>query len=117
MKPIRVGSFELRDRRVVVRGKPALSDWRRAVKFAAHVERNAQFWLGDLLNYGQHAYGAKYAASLGLPRQTLENYAFVARNVQFSRRRENLPFSVHAEVAALAPKDQIHWLRKAETND
>jgi N6-adenosine-specific RNA methylase IME4 len=37
--------------------------------------------------------------------------------VQFSRRRENLPFSVHAEVAALAPKDQVHWLRRVEAND
>ena len=115
MKPIRVRGFELRDRRLVVHGRPTLADWVHAVTFVNHVERNAQFWLGDLLNYGQSVFGQKYShavKALGLPKQTLENFAYVARNVHFSRRRE-VSFSIHAEIAPLTPTQQDRWLKRA----
>jgi hypothetical protein len=38
----------------------------------------------------------------------------VARSVHFSRRRENLSFSHHQEVASLTPIEQTEWLDKAE---
>jgi hypothetical protein len=44
----------------------------------------------------------------------LRNYAWVARQVPLSRRRDSLSFGYHAEVAALAQAEQDFWLRKAE---
>jgi N6-adenosine-specific RNA methylase IME4 len=111
-----VDSFERAARRLIVHGTPSLAEWTRAGRELARTERSAQFWIGDLLNYGRRAYGEKYAtaaASLGIPRHTLENYAYVAANVPFSRRREDVSFSIHAEIAGLAAQDQDRWLKRA----
>lgn len=44
---------------------------------------------------------------------TLWNIASVARRVESSRRREDLSFSHHAEVAAFEPDEQEAWLADA----
>jgi hypothetical protein len=39
----------------------------------------------------------------------------VARNIQLSRRRDNLSFLVHSEIAGLSTaEDQDRWLDRAE---
>lgn len=76
------------------------------------------FLIGDWLLYGEHTYGEKYAQAalqLGLSEQTCTNYASIAKRVPPSRRRiGRVSFSVHAEVAALSPNEQRHWLKVAE---
>ena len=47
----------------------------------------------------------------------LMNIAYTARQVEISRRRENLPFSHHAEVACLKPEQQEVVLAKAEAEE
>jgi hypothetical protein len=42
------------------------------------------------------------------------NMPIVSRRVDFSRRRENLPWSIHAEVAVFEPIEQDIWLAKAK---
>lgn len=80
------------------------------------VHRQSAWVLGDLLNFGERAYGEKYAqaeAATGLAKQTLENYCSVCSRVPRSRRRKSLAFSIHAEVASLPPVEQTEWLAKA----
>jgi len=55
--------------------------------------------------------------SLDYEYQTLANFKYVASNVEFSLRKENLSFKIHEEVASLEPKDQKIWLDKAEQNN
>ncbi|MGW0651777.1 LmbU family transcriptional regulator, partial [Streptomyces umbrinus] len=45
--------------------------------------------------------------------QTLRNYAWVAGKVARSRRRPELSFQHHQEVAALPPDEQDYWLGRA----
>lgn len=84
--------------------------------------RDSMCWLlGDLINYGEAAYGEKYAQAVeitGLAVQTLTNYANVCTRVPRSRRRppSRLAFSIHAEVAYMTPSEQEHWLKTAEKN-
>jgi hypothetical protein len=79
---------------------------------------HASCWLiGDWLEFGERAYGEKYAQAIeetGLAAQTLMNYASVARRVPPERRRAALPYSYHAVVAPLKPREQERWLKKAE---
>jgi hypothetical protein len=79
---------------------------------------NACAWCtGDWLVYGERAYGERYKTALettSLDYQTLRNYAWVARRVEPSRRRDRLSFQHHAEVAALPEADQELWLSRAE---
>lgn len=75
-----------------------------------------QWWIGDWLLYGEHKWREKYAQAIqvtGRSEQTLMNYAFVAKAISPSRRREQVDFSTHAEVASLEEDDQERILAKA----
>jgi hypothetical protein len=75
------------------------------------------WWLGDWLVYGEQAYGDRYQqaiADTSLSYQTLRNYAWVARALPVSRRRDTLSFGHHIEVAALPEDEQDVWLARAE---
>jgi site-specific DNA-methyltransferase (adenine-specific) len=77
----------------------AIGDWWRELD-------RAQFTLGDRANELQHATGLDY--------QTLRNYGWVASKFPLSRRRDNLAFAHHAEVAKLTAAEQDRWLDLAE---
>jgi hypothetical protein len=73
--------------------------------------------LGDWLIYGETAFTGRYRDAIertSLDYKTLRNYAWVARRFPLPRRRENLSFGHHAEVAALPEPERDYWLRKAE---
>lgn len=89
------------------------SDLRKAAK-------GIQFWIGDWIRYGEHEYGDRYTQAIqatGKDAQTLMNYVYVAEHVEISRRRENVDFSIHAEVASLPPKEQEKILSKAAAGE
>jgi hypothetical protein len=112
--------------------RATLSDvaWRAAeeMSFAEWLEygrrlglmgRSAGWWIGDWLNYGNHAFGERYARAsriTGYDAQTLMNMAYVASRFETSRRRGKLSWSHHAEIAAMEPDEQDHWLTLAETD-
>jgi hypothetical protein len=70
------------------------------------------------LNFGEHTYGETYAQALDATEYSYQTYAnakSVAKRVEVYRRRENLSFGHHAEVAALEPAEQDRWLDRAES--
>lgn len=94
-------------------GEVAFEVWERAGERISRIVSSAAWYLGDWLVYGQERYDDRYrrvVASIGLDYQTLRNYAWVARNVEYGRRRSDLSFQHHAEVASLDPAGQVHWL-------
>lgn len=81
------------------------------------IESGVQWWIGDWLRYGEHAYGETYTQAIeqtDLAYQTLANTVWVAGKIEPSRRRENLSFKHHAEVASLDPEEQEALLSEAE---
>ena len=93
-------------------------EWSAVTEWVQKVNTSVAFWLGDLLEYGERRFGEKYTAAIevtGLAEQTLTNAAYVARHVPIQRRRENVPFSHHAEVASLPPEKQEEWLERCES--
>jgi len=108
--------FRLTPIGLVAHGRPTFEAWQRCGVFLRGVEGAVPFWLGDWINYGEITYAGKYDEALetiGLEYQTLRNYAYVARQIEMSRRRDNLTFSIHAEVAPLEREQQEHWLNRA----
>lgn len=75
-----------------------------------------QWWVGDWATAWQRKYGdlKEFCEANGFNYQTVMNKAWVSGSVEISRRRENLEWSKHAEVAALKPAEQAKWLAKAE---
>jgi N6-adenosine-specific RNA methylase IME4 len=81
------------------------------------MQRAVMWWIGDWLNYGERAYGEKYSQAIemtGYDYQTLRDAAWVSGSIELSRRRDNLSFSHHKEVASLTPARQNEWLAVAE---
>ena len=98
-------------------GSMTYTDWASAGRQLAWLSHGVAWALGDWLLYGQAHFGSRYReaiAATGLDHQTLRNYAWVARSVAPSRRRERLSFQHHAEVAALSEAEQELWLARAE---
>jgi hypothetical protein len=81
------------------------------------VNESTTWWIADWIAYGEKVFQDRYREAVqrtSLNYQTLRNYVWVARRFDLSRRRDNLSFGHHAEVAALEQPEQDYWLRKAE---
>ena len=82
------------------------------------VEGAIQWVVGDWLNYGESRYGETYSQAMShwpdAKYQSLADYSWVARKVEFSLRNENLSWTHHRHVAKLDPDKQEYWLNRAE---
>lgn len=101
-------------------GEPSFDNWQECGEFIKKAEGAVQFWLGDWIKYGEGHYGEMYTQALedtGYEYKTLVNDKYVASKIESSRRRDNLSFSHHAEVADLPPADQDKMLDIAEKDN
>ncbi len=90
--------------------------WQAVGEALCHMERNIGWWLGDWWRYGERTYGeaAALAAPTGYALGTVKNAAWVAnRFPESSRRRDDLTFKHHQEVAPLEPRRADALLAKA----
>lgn len=85
----------------------SLEEWIEAGRSLRALERGIQFWVGDWMAYGEAHYGEEAFADLERQDKTLANWAAVARGVDPARRREDVRFSHHAEVAPLKSHPEI----------
>lgn len=92
--------------------------WERAGRQLSRLVDTSAWCLGDWLVYGQRRYADRYQRAVlaaGLDYQTLRNYAWVAGRFDWPRRRAELSFQHHAELASLPPAEQDRWLEQAVT--
>ncbi|WP_208881972.1 LmbU family transcriptional regulator [Streptomyces armeniacus] len=92
-------------------------DWQRAGLQISGLINSSVWWLGDWLVYGKDHFADRYQRGVraaGLQYQTLRNYAWVSRRFELHRRRPQLSFQHHAEVASLPVPEQEWWLDRAE---
>lgn len=92
-------------------------DWRQAGHRLSGMVNSSSWCLGDWLVYGMDNYQDRYRKAIdtvGLHYQTLRNYFWIARQFPMERRRVQLSFQHHAEVASLSPEKQDLLLDRAE---
>ncbi len=93
-------------------------EWDALGQKLAPIGKSIGFIIGDWINYGEGRYGGKYEEALersGMAYQTLRNYAYVARRVEMSLRKDNLDLHHHLVVAKLkTPDEKQYWLDMAE---
>ena len=117
MKPkISVGKFEFLPSAVRVHGRPKLDEWEGPLQFALWCQRASPWWIGDLLNAGDAAFGESFSQVCEgyISGDQLQRYESVARRVPPRNRRENLSWSAHAVVARLSGEYQRQMLKQAE---
>lgn len=92
-------------------------DWKKLGASLGVQTRGVQWWVADWIVYGESRFGddALHDAedATGLSPATLVNLRWIGSRVHASRRREELSFSHHAEVAALEPAEQKKALQRA----
>jgi len=114
---ITVSSFILAKNGLIPIGKPTFEQWQECGRFIRKAEGAVHFWIGDWVNYGEPNFGEKYTQALeetGFDYDTLRHDAYVASHVDLCRRRHNLSWAIHAEVAPFEPEEQEELLKKAE---
>lgn len=90
-------------------GVLTIDEARDVARALGAMARGHQWWVGDLLVYGEQQFGEEFAqleAELELEPRTAANWRWVADKVAATRRREDLSWSHHAEVARLKPNQQ-----------
>jgi N6-adenosine-specific RNA methylase IME4 len=111
------GAFTPTPSGLIVEGSPSFDEWAAAGAEIGKAARSSLWWVGDWLNYGEAKWGEKYAQAMEATRldyQTLANAKWLAREFEFSRRREKLSVAHHDAVAALPARDADAFLAQAE---
>lgn len=95
----------------------SFEQWQNLGKVVVLLESAGQWWLADYLNFGERKYGDQYTQveeDTGYSYNTLRHIKYTAANVELCRRRHNVSFAHHTEVAALEPETQSYFLERAE---
>ena len=84
------------------------------------ITSSATWMWGDILAFGERKYGRTYDEALrdsNLEYGTLAHAKVVCSRIELCRRRQNLPYGHHQEIASsfTDPAEQDNWLDKAET--
>lgn len=97
-----LGQFHLTATSLEVRGNPVFGEWEKCGSFLDRIEGAVQFWIGDWLNYGEKAYGEKYAQAVSPTQaETWQHYAWVSNSVESCIRIQDLSYSHHLQVAKI----------------
>lgn len=104
---------ELTETSLTLREGLTLDEWVTVMATLKQMSKSIQWWVGDALSYGESHFGEDAFAHLEQSDKTLANWASTCRHIEPSRRRESVSYSVHAEVAPLAPNDQEAILEEA----
>jgi hypothetical protein len=113
------GAAMTRRTSLALRAGLTVDEWLRVGLQIGRIADSSIWWLGDWLVYGRERYPDRYKQVIektALDYQTLRNYAWVAGRISSERRRVNLSFQHHVEVAPLADPVQDEWLARAEQN-
>lgn len=92
---------------LVISDEISFEEWQQAVETFARLGDCWQWWLGDLLAFGETKWGEMYAQALDsteMKYQTLRNLKWVSGRFDPHRRREGVSWSHHAEIAAIDNK-------------
>lgn len=87
---------------LTIQGEISYEEWEGLGSALGSMNRCSRWWIGDWINYGEHAYGEKYSQALevtGLAVQTLLNYAWVSGAIPPSQRRPDVSWQHHLLVA------------------
>ena len=83
----------------------SFDEWSSVLHTFEAIETGFQYWIGDMLAFGETVFGEKYASAIS-PAQakTWKNYCWVSRHVS-PKIREQLPSFSHAyQLASIDPK-------------
>jgi len=99
--------YQDRSLNITRKTKPKFEEWASLMATFNQMAESSPFWRGDLYLKGEEWYGVDVATSIFEPDKwrlkTWQNNASICSFIEATRRREELSYSHHAEVAYLKP--------------
>ena len=118
---VKMGAFSISMTGLQIEGRVTQDEWWAFFEGVRKIESAIQFIIGDLASYGESTFQISYediAEKTGYTQETVENYAYVARNVPQHLRNNELSFNHHYLVASLDSDDlKQRWLSTAKEHD
>ena len=113
-----IGGFAFHATGVTISGAPTFDEYLGMLDFATRAVQGSQWWLADLLKYGEHRPDwqerlQQVMDATTYSEATIKSLKYLGENVAPPRRRSDLPIALHFEVAPLPEKEQSAWLEKA----
>ena len=114
-----------------INGSLSIEEWQALAAGIGELATSIAFIVGDWLVYGQNLFGKdghpdrqvdhpSYQLALkatGLDLSTLQNYAYVSRNIPYSLRSERLSWEHHRLLAKLPDADMRDWIKTCEAEE
>lgn len=96
----------------------SFDEWEGLLSYLMRMEQSVQWWLGDMLRYGESFFGENYAQAavlVGRSVNTLANWVWISGQFPPHRRRASVRWSCYRELAAMKDPDlQDQWLDAVE---
>jgi hypothetical protein len=117
LAPLRLGKFRFDAQGMHVEGNPTLEEWGAGMQALQTMERGIQFFVGDMINWGQERFGehaAQWVDARDWKEETVRAYTWVAKKVAPEDRMldAGVPFAHHMAVATLPPREQRRQLKR-----
>ena len=109
--------FEISETGLKFLQRVSYEEWEHIGKGLSLFHKAIHWITGDWLRFGSENYPEKWSQAIditGFSYHTLQNDAWVASRIPPSRRRKNLSWGIHAELAKLEPAEQEIWFKKIE---
>lgn len=118
-RDLTLGKYTLTATGLQVAGRPSFEEHEAVGLFIKRTHQASGWWLADWLRYGEsrgdwQSRIDQAVDSTGLTLKTLQNVRAIGA-IEPSRRVATVAFSLHGEVAGLAPTEQTAWLERAES--
>jgi len=122
MEIVRFNKVIFEKNKLIIHDDITIDEWKELGRGLKQIEGSVQFWIGDWARFGEkRGFTGKYTDPkvydeleeiTGLDRRTIKNYKSIADKTS-SRRRDDLGFTHHVEVASLPPEKQEQFLQLA----
>lgn len=121
LAPVTHGKFTFGSQGLTVLGQPTFDEWAEAMHVLAVMERGLAFLIGDMILFGESAYGELAAQIIDARHwqpSTVNVYVWMAKQIPPENRMLDRGLSVahHLAVSRLPPSEQRVWLRRAIGN-
>lgn len=113
---LQIGGIRLTRKGLEVHKTATLDDFEQVGNILEPFADSLRWLIGDWLVLGERTFKKtteELAARFKKAKGTIYNWTSVCKQVDISRRREELDFTFHVEVAALSPSEQTRFLKKA----
>ncbi len=107
--------YEYREHALIVAPGLSWEAWTSIWATVDRIHKSSSFYVGDALLAGQREFGERFSQVVDVKYLEPQRGAmWVCSKIEPSRRREDLSFSFHRELAAMDPEEQDRWIREAE---